>query len=91
MGLDLRRLSANPDGNSFFRQVAVRLREFATVRAMQTHAAAAAAASADGGGAAAAATLEAVVRASRGVDSGRPCKLRLRTAQVAPCAAAACV
>jgi hypothetical protein len=53
------------------------------VRAMQTHAAAAAAA-AGGGGAAAAATLEAVVRASRGVDSGRPCKLRLRTAQVTP-------
>ncbi len=63
----------------------MRLREFATVRAMQTHAAAAAAAAAaDGDGAAAAATLEAVVRASRGVDSGRPCKLRLRTAQVLP-------
>jgi hypothetical protein len=54
-------------------QVALRLREFATVRAMECHALTADAAKAG---------LDVAILAGQGVESGRPCKLRLRTAQV---------
>ncbi len=60
-------------------QVALRLREFATVRAMECHALSAAAAKTGGDSAA---MLDVAIRAGQGVESGRPCKLLLRTAQV---------
>jgi hypothetical protein len=62
-------------------QVTLRLREFATVRAMECHTIAAAAASNAAGDSAA--VLDVAMLAGQGVESGRPCQLRLRTEQVA--------
>ena len=63
------------------RQVAMRLCEFATVRAMECHAVATAAAASNSGGGSAA-VLGVAMLAGQGVESCRPCKLRLRTEQV---------
>ncbi len=71
----------NQQSNDFhMSQVALRLREFATVRAMECHTAAVAAASKAGGDSAA--VLDVAMLAGQGVESGKPCKLRLQTAQV---------
>jgi hypothetical protein len=63
-------------------QVESRLREFATVRALEMKIAAAAAASGKGESAMAARMEEEAARSARMGESGNPCKLRLRIAQV---------
>ncbi len=64
-------------------QVATRLREFAVVRALEMRIAAAAAASGKGESAVAARVEELAAQSARTGESGNPCKLRLRIAQVA--------
>ncbi len=63
-------------------QVATRLREFAVIRALEMKIAAAAAASEKSDSAAAAKVEEEAVQSARLGESGNPCKLRLRIAQV---------